>query len=209
MDEIIQEGKNVQEAIARALEKMGLPRERVDIEVLDEGSRGILGIISSKNARIKARRKKEKKEIAREFVEGVCERLGTGTQVNIVAENDHPRQVVLEVEGENMGLLIGKRGQTIDALQYLTTLITNREKDEEYLRVIIDAENYRNRREKTLEALAKRMAEKAARTGRKVLLEPMSPQERRVIHMTLKDDDRVKTLSQGEEPFRKVCIEPN
>jgi len=209
MDEIIQEGKNVQEAIAKALEELGLPRERVEIEVLEEGSRGILGIISGKSAKIKARKKTEKKEVAREFVSGVCERLGIGSSVNITDEMENPKQVTIEIQGENMGLLIGKRGQTIDALQYLTTLVANRKKDEDYLRVIIDAEDYRNRREKTLEALAKRMAEKAARTGRKVLLEPMSPQERRVIHMTLKDDTRVKTFSQGEEPFRKVCIEPN
>ncbi len=209
MDEIIQEGKNVQEAIAKALNELGLPRERVDIEVLEEGSRGIFGLISGKTARIKARRKKEKKEIARDFVSGICDRMGTEVQVNITEENENPRQVILEIEGENLGLLIGKRGQTIDALQYLTTLVANRKKEEDYLRVIIDAEDYRNRREKTLEALAKRMAEKAARNGRKVLLEPMSPQERRIIHMTLKDDRRVKTYSQGEEPFRKVCIEPN
>jgi len=209
MEEIIQEGKNVQEAIARALEELGLTREQAEIEVLEEGSRGLLGMIAGKSARVRVRKKKDKKDVAREFLEGICERLGTDSQVQVVEEEENPRQITLEIQGENMGLLIGKRGQTIDALQYLTTLVANRVKDEDYLRVIIDAEDYRNRREKTLESLARRMADKAVRSGRKVLLEPMSPQERRVIHLTLKDDQRIKTYSQGDEPFRKVCIEPN
>jgi len=209
MEEIIQEGKNVQEAIARALDELGLTREQAEIEVLEEGSRGLLGMIAGKSARVRVGKKKDKKDAALEFLEGVCERLGTDSQVQVVEEEENPRQITLEIQGENMGLLIGKRGQTIDALQYLTTLVANRVKDEDYLRVIIDAEDYRNRREKTLESLARRMADKAVRSGRKVLLEPMSPQERRVIHLTLKDDQRIKTYSQGDEPFRKVCIEPN
>ncbi len=209
MEEIIQEGKNVQEAIARALDELGLSREQAEIEVLEEGSRRLLGMIAGKSARVRVRKKKDKKEVAREFLEGICERLGTDSRVQVVEEEENPRQITLEMQGENMGLLIGKRGQTIDALQYLTTLVANRVKDEDYLRVIIDAEDYRNRRAKTLEALARRMADKGVRSGRKVLLEPMSPQERRVIHLTLKDDQRIETYSQGEEPFRKVCIEPN
>jgi len=208
MKEIIQEGKSVEEAIALALQKLDLPREKVEIDVIEEGSRGLLGLIASKNASIRARVKMDKKEIACKFVQGACERLGLNVEVEIIEEQDDPYRVTLEIKGEDLGLIIGKRGQTIDALQYLATLVANKGKGEGYLRIVLDAEGYRKKREKTLASLAERMAKKALRSGRRVVLEPMAPQERRIIHLTLRDNGRVKTYSQGEEPYRKVVIEP-
>ncbi|MBR0360567.1 MAG: KH domain-containing protein [Clostridia bacterium] len=129
-----------------------------------------------------------------------------GLEVEVTAEL---KEDIVEVnlEGDNMGVVIGKRGDTLDSLQYLTSLVVN-QKSEDYIKISIDTENYREKREEVLCALANRLAAKVARTGKKFALEPMNPYERRIIHSNLQDNEDVTTFSIGQEPYRKVVIAP-
>lgn len=142
---------------------------------------------------------------ARAFLERVIELLGVEATVDVEQQGEY---TVLQIEGNHLGILIGRRGETLDALQYLTNLAANRDKTDqaERVRVILDAEGYRKRRENTLRNLAYRLAEKVKREKRRAALEPMSPLERRIIHTALQDDESVETYSEGEEPFRRVVI---
>jgi spoIIIJ-associated protein len=140
---------------------------------------------------------------ALDFLKETTQKMGL--ELTITAEaNDET--LFLSIEGSDSGTIIGKRGQTLDAIQYLTSLVVNKEKDK-YIRVVVDAENYRVKRENTLEQLAERLAGKVIKTRRTVRLEPMNPYERMVIHATLQDNPKVKTRSEGEEPYRRVIIE--
>ena len=139
------------------------------------------------------------------FLKKVTEEMGLSLTFKAEANKD---SMYIDIEGSGVGSIIGKRGQTLDSLQYLTSLVVNKKKDQ-YLRVVLDAENYREKREKTLKQLAERLANKVVKTRRSVRLEPMNPYERMIIHATLQDDDRVKTRSEGEEPYRRVVIELN
>lgn len=229
-------GKTVDDAITEACQEFTVTSDRLDYEVVDKGSSGFLGI-GTKPAVIKARildenskkaepvkeSKEEKKVTADEKKEAVSESAAiTGNDpreflekvfkameldVNVKVEqigND----MNIELSGDEMGVLIGKRGQTLDSLQYLTSLVVNRGSSE-YIRVKVDTENYRKRRKDTLENLAKNLAYKVKRTKRPVTLEPMNPYERRVIHSALQNDKYVSTHSEGDEPFRRVVITLN
>jgi len=141
--------------------------------------------------------------IALEFLKEVTEQMGLTVEVSAKANDD---SVLLNIQGKDSGTIIGKRGQTLDAIQYLTSLVVNKDQDN-YVRVVVDAENYRSKREKTLEKLANRLAEKVVKTKRSVRLEPMNPYERKVIHATLQNNPRVTTRSEGQDPYRRVIIE--
>ena len=195
------QGKTVDEAINLALEELKVSRDDVEVEILEEGNKGILGFLS-KMARVKVTVKPKPDEIATEFLRGLLNFIDKDVKIHSSFKDG---VLNVELEGGNVGILIGKRGSTLDALQYLTSLVTNRHSDD-YTRVLLDAENYREKREKTLERLALKMASKVKDTRRSVTLEPMYPNERRIIHTTLQDDIDVKTKSVGEEPFRKVVI---
>ncbi len=195
-------GKTEQEAIESALKELGATRDEVEIEILEESSKGLFGIIGSKQARVKVIKKDNYGKEAREFISTVFDKMGIHAQIEVKEEDDN---IKIDLKGENMGLLIGHRGETLDSLQYLTSLVVNKGK-ENYKKVMLDTENYRQKREKTLEKLAKRLAHKVKRTGKRVVLEPMNPYERRILHSTLQDHPHVKTYSEGEEPFRKVII---
>jgi len=195
------QGKTVDEAINLALEELKVSRDDVEVEILEEGNKGILGFLS-KMARVKVTVKPKPDEIATEFLRGLLNFIDKDVKIHSSFKDG---VLNVELEGGNVGILIGKRGSTLDALQYLTSLVTNRHSDD-YTRVLLDAENYREKREKTLERLALKMASKVKDTRRSVTLEPMYPNERRIIHTTLQDDLEVKTKSVGEEPFRKVVI---
>ncbi|NLM97288.1 MAG: protein jag [Halanaerobiaceae bacterium] len=203
---IKQEGKTVEEAIRAALEKLGIERENADIKVIEEGSKGLLGLIGSKNAVVEVKEKVDHVKVGIEFLKELFLKLPLEANVEVVEEETNEEQIYYNIESKDLGIIIGHRGETLDAVQYLTSLVINKNTNS-YYRVILDAEGYRERRKKTLERLARKLAEKAVSTGRKVMLEPMSPQERRIIHMYLKDDPRVITYSEGKEPFRKVLIE--
>ena len=149
----------------------------------------------------------ETKTICEEFLHDVLKAMGMG-EVEFTSEVDEDGALAIEMKGENMGILIGKRGQTLDSLQYLTNRVANKSQ-EGYVRVKLDTEDYRRRRKQTLENLAKNIAYKVKRTRKPVSLEPMNPYERRIIHSALQNDERVSTHSEGEEPYRRVVVTPN
>ena len=195
--------KTVDDAITEASIKLGTTSDKIEVEVIEKGSTGFLGI-KSKPAIIKARKKNDTVDNIREFLENVFSAMDMEVTIDIKkAEDDKVYEV--ELSGKEMGLLIGKRGQTLDSLQYLTNLAVNKHSDG-YIKVKLDTEDYRQRRKDTLENLAKNIAYKFKRTKRPVSLEPMNPFERRVIHSALQGDRYVETHSEGEEPFRHVVV---
>ena len=195
--------KNVDDAITQATVQLGITSDQLEYEVLDKGSTGFLGI-GSKNAVIKARKKFSIDENVVEFLSSIFDAMKMEVEI-LVAVNEEEHIIEVELKGDDMGILIGKRGQTLDSLQYLTNLAINKHSDE-YYKVKIDTEDYRKRRKETLENLAKNIAYKVKRTKRPVSLEPMNPFERRVIHSALHNDKYVSTHSEGEEPYRHVVV---
>ncbi len=228
-------GKTKNDAITEACRYFSIPSDKLDYEVVDEGKAGFLGM-GAKPAVVKARVKEEKNEViepvklsetpviasvaavaesiedvdieavSRKFLSDVFAAMGI--KVEIAAKyNDSLKSLEVELSGDEMGVLIGKRGQTLDSLQYLISLVVNKGTGE-YIRVKVDTENYRQRRRETLENLAKNIAYKVKRTRRPVSLEPMNPYERRIIHSALQNDKYVTTHSEGDEPFRRVVVTP-
>ena len=195
--------KNVDDAITQATVQLGITSDQLEYEILDKGSTGFLGI-GSKNAVIKARKKFSIDENVIEFLSSVFDAMKMTVEI-LVEVNEEEHSIEVELKGDDMGILIGKRGQTLDSLQYLTNLAINKHSDE-YYKVKIDTENYRKRRKETLENLAKNIAYKVKRTKRPVSLEPMNPFERRIIHSALQNDRYVTTHSEGDEPFRHVVV---
>lgn len=202
-------GKTVDLAIGKALSNLGVDKSQVEIQVIDEGTKGIFGLIGSRDAVVEVRVKETKADLAIDFLHQVTTSMGLAVQIKVVSENTDNEQIVLNLIGDNLGILIGHRGSTLDSLQYLTSLVANRSIADGYVRIVLDAEGYRERRRKTLFQLAKRLAEKARTTGRKVVLEPMPPHERRIIHLALQEESNIKTYSEGNEPYRKVVIVAN
>ena len=195
--------KNVDDAITQATVQLGITSDQLEYEVLDKGSTGFLGI-GSKNAVIKARKKFSIDENVVEFLSSIFDAMKMEVEF-LVAVNEEEHIIEVELKGDDMGILIGKRGQTLDSLQYLTNLAINKHSDE-YYKVKIDTEDYRKRRKETLENLAKNIAYKVKRTKRPVSLEPMNPFERRIIHSALQNDRYVTTHSEGDEPYRHVVV---
>ena len=200
-------GKTVDDALTNATVSLGVTSSEIKYEVVEEGSNGFLGI-GSKDALIKVviSANEDPKDVAKDFLNGVFEAMQL--EVNISMELEEADNTLsIDLAGPEMGVLIGKRGQTLDSLQYLTNLAVNRTA-ENYTRVKIDTEDYRRRRKETLENLAKNMASKVKRTKKAVTLEAMNPYERRIIHSALQDDKYVTTHSEGEEPYRHVVVVP-
>ena len=195
--------KNEDDAITQATVQLGITSDQLEYEVLDKGSTGFLGI-GSKNAVIKARKKFSIDENVVEFLSSIFDAMKMEVEI-LVAVNEEEHIIEVELKGDDMGILIGKRGQTLDSLQYLTNLAINKHSDE-YYKVKIDTEDYRKRRKETLEHLAKNIAYKVKRTKRPVSLEPMNPFERRIIHSALQNDRYVTTHSEGDEPYRHVVV---
>lgn len=260
MDHIEKWGTSVDEAVELALSDLKVSRDEVNIQVLEEPSRGFFGI-GAKLALVRVEKiKKEpekaepvpevKKEVKREekkeekkkdnrnknngsrkkkqpavnialddvdvssltpveehealdFLKDVSEKMGLSLQFSAKTGKD---LVYIEMSGKDSRTIIGKRGQTLDAVQYLTSLVVNKNKNN-YVKVVLDAENYREKRQRTLEQLANRLAAKVVKTGKRVRLEPMNPYERKVIHSTLQQNSKITTRSEGEEPYRRVIIE--
>ena len=196
--------KTVDEAVALALNELGVTAERAEIVVLEESSKGLFGLFGGNPARVRVTVKKTPEEATLEFLEGLCSNMNAGT-VACAVSTDDGEVVTFDIVGANSGLLIGKRGQTLDAIQQLATMVYVRSGGG-YRRIIVDVNNYRARRIESLETLAVRLAEKAKRTGRRVIMEPMGAFERRVVHMTLQEDPQITTYSEGEDPYRKVII---
>ena len=195
--------KTVSDAITEACQKLTVTSDKLEYEIVDEGSAGFLGI-GSKPAVIKARVKSSVEDTARDFLKDVFEAMDLTVVVN-VKYDETENYMEVDLSGDEMGVLIGKRGQTLDSLQYLVSLVVNKNV-ENYIRVKVDTENYRQRRKETLENLAKNISYKVKRTKRPVSLEPMNPYERRIIHSALQNDKYVTTHSEGDEPFRHVVV---
>lgn len=203
MEYIEVSAKNVDDAITQATIQLGITSDQLEYEIVEKGSTGFLGI-GSKNAVIKARRKFSLEDNVKDFLNSVFKAMNMTVEI-LVQINEEEHFIDIELKGDDMGILIGKRGQTLDSLQYLTSLAVNKH-SEQYYKVKVDTENYRKRRKETLENLAKNIAYKVKRTKHSVSLEPMNPFERRIIHSALQNDRYVTTHSEGEEPFRHVVV---
>ena len=204
MEYIEVSAKTVEDAISEAAIKLEVPSDKIEYEVITEGSTGFLGLIGSKPAVIKARKKFNLLDHTKDFLARLFKAMNVDVN-STVDYDEESRTMNIVFDGEDMGLLIGKRGQTLDSLQYLTNLAINKHSDE-YYKVKIDTEDYRKRRKETLENLAKNIAYKVKRTKRPVSLEPMNPFERRIIHSALQNDRYVTTHSEGDEPYRHVVV---
>ena len=203
--EIEKTGKTIDEAKQAALSELQVSADMVEFEVLAEPSKGFLGLIGGRPARILARvRELTPADKAKKFLSDIFAAMNLDVTIEVSEAEDG---VVLNLIGDNLGILIGKHGQTLDSLQYLSNLTANKGLLEEKVRIILDIENYRSRREETLRRLALRLADKVRRTGERIVLEPMNRHERKIIHMALQDNYRISTYSSGDEPYRKVVIE--
>jgi len=195
-------GKTVEEAVELGLKELQKTRDQVEVQVLELPSKGFLGIIGSKLAKVKLTVLNRPEDDARTFLEDLFRAMELEVKMDILQKND---TLNVNIEGPNMGVIIGRRGQTLDSLQYLLSLVVNKTSDK-YIKVFVDTENYRQKREETLIRLANKMASKVRKIGKTIALEPMNPYERRIIHASLQSNPYIQTYSEGEEPFRKVVI---
>lgn len=205
MDFIEKIGKTVEEAITEGLIELGTTRKNVEIEVLDKGSKGFLGLVGSKMARVRLTKKVNSIDMTINFLKEIFKTMNL--KAEIIVEEKDKGNYLFNIQGNDMGILIGKRGQTLDSFQYLVNIVANKNK-EDFIRITLDTENYRKRRKETLETLARNLAKKVKMTKKSIVLEPMNPYERRIIHFALQNDRFVKTHSEGEDPYRKVVISP-
>ena len=196
-------GKTVDEALKHALDELKLTKDKVDVEIIDEGSKGLFNLIGAKPAKIKVTTKPDALDDAKTFLINVLNSMNIEANIDIKEENDIIR---INLSGAKMGLVIGYRGETLDSLQYLVSLVVNKNHENPYKRVVLDAENYRHKREETLIRVAQKTAYKVKKSGRPYKLEPMNPYERRVIHSALQEYTDINTYSEGEEPFRRIVI---
>ncbi len=204
MREIQLSAKTEEKAIEEAINKLNVrTAEELDIEILEKASKGFLGF-GSKDAVIKATVKFNPEKAAKEFLREMFVAMGIIVNIDTNLKDKH---LFINLSGDDMGVLIGKRGQTLDSIQYLVNLVVNKG-NAPYISIMLDTENYRQRRKETLESLAYNLAKKAKITGKKVVLEPMNPYERRIIHSSLQNNRYVTTYSEGEEPYRNVVIAP-
>ncbi len=199
---IVKEAKSIDEAIRLACDELGIDREDAEIEIINEGNKGLLGFIGNKNAVVKVTKKAGVDTLVVNFLKPIFDKMEIEANIEIQQEEG---QMTVRLTGDDIGIVIGRRGETLDALQYLLSLVVNRN-HEGYTRVILDVADYRQKREETLVRLANRVADKVMRSRRNLTLEPMNPYERRIIHSTLQDHKYVDTQSIGEEPNRKVVI---
>ncbi|WP_310551770.1 RNA-binding cell elongation regulator Jag/EloR [Paenibacillus glufosinatiresistens] len=240
MNHVVASGKTIEEAVESGLARLGVSKDQVTVHVLEQPSKGFLGLIGTRPAKVEltllpqpepepaasspsmpqqtpgesrteapdgaprpASRSAERAyQEAVRFIVDVARTMGLEVTVEVAPSRD---TTTLQIAGPDLGLLIGRRGQTLDALQYLANIVANRYSDS-FVRLVLDAENFRERRKKTLEDLADRLASRVIRTRREVVLEPMPPQERKIIHSRLQNHRQVTTTSRGEEPNRRVVI---
>ena len=204
MKEITASGSTVEEAVQSALEQLNTTEDRVEIDVIDAGKKGLFGLIGAKRAIVKVKLAKDSVQETEKFIREVINYMNVEVDIKTTVKDKH---VTYEMQGENIAIIIGKRGQTLNALQYLAHLAINKEKDK-YFVVTLDAEGYRGRRKETLEALAHKMADKAKRLNKNVALEPMPAFERKIIHSALQNQKKISTYSDGQDPHRHIVIKP-
>ena len=205
--EVEQTGRTVEEATGKAIAELGVTENDVEIQILEEGSKGIFGL-GAKQAKVKVVVKTNPANLAENVLADILASMKL--DVKIVDKKEEDNMVRFCLGGENVGILIGRHGRNLDSLQLLVNIIANRgiKEKKDRIRIIIDGEGYRERREHMLQSLAERMAKKAYESKKNISLEPMLPYERRVIHTVLQDNPYVNTYSQGDEPKRRVIISP-
>ncbi|MCZ8517444.1 protein jag [Paenibacillus filicis] len=202
MKKIVVTGKTIEEAVRSGLLEWNTTEDRVKVQVLEQPAKGLFGLIGAREAKVELERIPDALEEAVRFLEEVVQTIDLKVRIELNRDAEEPE---IHLFGEELGMLIGRRGQTLDALQYLVNIVANRFSDH-HLRIVLDAEHFRERRKKTLQELAERLAERVIRTKKEVLLEPMPPQERKVIHTQLQQHPKVRTFSRGDEPNRRVVI---
>lgn len=220
-------GKTVEEAVALALKELQVTEDFVTVEVLEQPKSGLFGLIGARPAKVAVTLIEKEEPMVEEVVLSVTEKTKAVSDDNnpiavgkafladvfakmnltvTIEQVDKEDAVLFDLKGADLGILIGRHGQTLDALQYLTNLAANKGIDEGRVRIVLDVEDYRKRREETLVRLAQRLANKVKRRNQRIVLEPMSRHERKIIHMALQDDPQIATYSEGEEPYRKIVI---
>jgi spoIIIJ-associated protein len=195
-------GNTLEEAIEACLVELDVKRDQVSVEVLEEPEKGFLGFFGKKLARVRVSYEDDAGVLACDFLKKLITAMDVQADMEVLQREDH---FLVNITGSDLGILIGRRGDTLESIQFLTNLAVAK-KLEDRTRIIIDVEGYRKRREETLIKLAKRLAEKVKKTGHRIVLEPMSPQERRIIHTALQDEWKISTFSEGEGPHRRVVI---
>ncbi|EAE4193042.1 RNA-binding cell elongation regulator Jag/EloR [Listeria monocytogenes] len=203
MRDITAQGSNVEEAIQNALATLETTRDKVEVEVLDEGKKGIFGI-GSRLAMVKVIEKEDGIQVAIDYLLDVATKMGAVITIDV---EEVGKDVKLQIKGDSLGMLIGKHGQTLNALQYLTQLIANKTTSQ-YKNIIVNVGDYRERRHETLVILANKMADKALKTKRAIHLEPMPSFERKIIHAILSENEQIETHSEGRDPYRYIVIKP-
>lgn len=204
MKQVTASAQTVEEAVNQALRELNTTRDKVEVRIIQEGKKGLFGVFGAKQAIVEVSKHVDPVEETKQFLEQVIDKMGIDISIEVIAKS---KEVIFQLSGEKIAILIGKRGQTLNSLQYLTQLVMNR-LSTNYCSVILDAEGYRERRKQTLKQLAIRLSEKAIKTNREVKLEAMPSYERKVIHTALQDNTLVHTYSSGEEPNRYVVIKP-
>lgn len=194
--------KTIAEAINAALIELDTTKDKVDVEILEEPSKGLFGIFGAKPAKVRVTLNVNPIEKATEFLEQILDKMGLDCLLKTKFKNNN---LYIDIIGNNVALLIGRRGQTLDSIQYLVSLVVNNG-EADYIRVILDAENYRRKREQTLIRLANKLAYKVKKYKKSITLDPMNPYERRIIHSALQSHSDVGTRSTGDEPNRKIII---
>lgn len=204
MEAVEKVGRTVEEAVASALADLGVSEESAVVEVLEEPSKGLFGFFGVRPARVRVSVRETPSARARELLQRIFKVMNLSVDIEIKEKNNN---LAINLSGNGLGILIGRRGETLNALQYLLNLCVNKNQVQRS-KIVLDVEGYRRRREQTLERLALRLAEKAKQRGRNIILEPMNPQERRIIHTVLQGREDIYTYSEGEEPYRKIVISP-
>jgi len=197
-------GKNIEEALNNALEQLKVSRDMVDVEILQKESKGLFNLFGSKPAKIRVTVNHSYLDTATQFLKNILDNMKIDAEIEIVEEKGI---VKANISGTDMRNIIGYRGETLDALQYLLSLVVNKNHDISYKRVVLDTENYRDKREETLKRVADKTAYKVIKSRRPYKLEPMNPYERRIIHAALQGKKEICTYSEGEEPYRRIVID--
>lgn len=205
MKSVVKVSKTIDEALAEALSELDVKEDQVEVEVLEEPSKGLFGLIGAKEAKIRVTVKFDPIRIADEFLSQILDTMGIEANLKFQLNDDILNIEVVDISSSDLGILIGKRGNTLDAVQYLTSLCINKPRIK-YIKVALDSEGYRKKREESLKKLARKMADKATYSKRPVKLEPMNPFERRIIHSELQNYRGVTTYSEGDDPYRRVVI---
>ncbi|WEK54242.1 MAG: protein jag [Candidatus Cohnella colombiensis] len=202
MTKLLASGKTIEDAVQSGLAKLNVKADRVKVTVLEQPNKGLFGLLGARDAKVELELLPDGVDQAIQFLLDVTGAMELTVEVERIETSDH---IQINIAGSDMGILIGRRGQTLDSLQYLVNIVANRHSDR-HLRIVLDAEQFRERRRQTLEALAERMASRVIRTRKEMMLEPMTSQERKIIHASLQTNSKVKTYSHGEEPNRRLVI---